>query len=248
MSVPHSFSKDGARRVVRTVRTVEANDPLYGGPKRRRVFRGHGPEQFIIGRVFDADEDNPLLLSVIEQFWNEDDEDMADLPGGRIWDGESGNPPKVRVIDGKPRALESLVALGFRAGANDTAVWYVVPERGSESFWGEITASTSDGDNKWLYSGTEKRRTSTGWEDKPGGRTFTGAINGMESPNSASGVQGNGIDLDGAIFTDNDQIEMQPIATGVVVRVWEDLLEDGTKVYTFNSPNAMDGPCGLAPE
>lgn len=39
MTEPHTFTGESARRIAKAVRTVEANDPLYTGPKRRRRYQ-----------------------------------------------------------------------------------------------------------------------------------------------------------------------------------------------------------------
>lgn len=115
--------------------------------------------------------------------------------------------------------------------------------RHTSLFPAKITAGTLDSGNQAQYSGTEQRRTSTGWEDLPDGRTFTAAINGMEANNAATGVQGNGIDLDGQIFTDNSGLEMKPVRGQPVVRLYVEVTADGTEVYTLHSANAIDGEC-----
>jgi hypothetical protein len=79
---------------------------------------------------------------VQEQYWDEAESDMVDLPSGRLWDGETGNPDKVRAIDGQARGVDDLVTLGFRHGADGTGVWYVVPDN-KGIFHAKVTASSS---------------------------------------------------------------------------------------------------------
>ena len=138
----YNFDKQGARRIVDAVRKVEANDTLRTGQQRRRHATGAGAEQFIIARVTEVDATDPLLLSVTEQYWSEADTDMIDLPGGRVWNGASENPPKVRSVDGQQRGVDDLVTLGFRFGNDGDSVWFVVPERAG-MFRAKITASSS---------------------------------------------------------------------------------------------------------
>jgi len=125
----YNFDKQGARRIVDAVRKVEANDTLRTGQQRRRHATGAGAERFIIARVTEVDATDPLLLSVTEQYWSEADTDMIDLPGGRVWNGASENPPKVRSVDGQQRGVDDLVTLGFRFGNDGDSVWFVVPEK-----------------------------------------------------------------------------------------------------------------------
>jgi len=97
MTQPYSFSKEGARRVINAVRTVEGNDLLRGQAPSSGRRRHAGPEQFIIARITDVDTNDPTLVSATEQFWDDTAGKMIDLPGGRVWDGESGNPTKVKL-------------------------------------------------------------------------------------------------------------------------------------------------------
>lgn len=143
----HGFTKQGAKRIVDAVRTVEANDPLYAGPKQRRQRPGAGPEAFVVGRVTEVDSADPTLLSVQEQYWSEDDAAMIDLPAGRLWDGGDGNPAKVRAVDGQPRGIDDVVVLGFRHGDDGNGVWFVVPDN-KGFFHAKVTASgSSDADH-----------------------------------------------------------------------------------------------------
>jgi hypothetical protein len=242
----HGFTKQGAKRIVDAVRTVEANDPLYAGPKHRRQRPGAGPEAFVVGRVTEVDSADPTLLSVQEQYWSEDDAAMIDLPAGRTWDGGDGNPAKVRAVGGSQPAVDSLVVLGFRHGADGEGVWYTLPPTTS-SFWAKITGNAADGTNKWKYAWTEQQRTATGWQDLSGGRSGTTstdfAVNANEANNDGTGVQGNSIDIDGTVFDDNSDLEIQPVQGDPVVRVWAEMSSTATLVYTFEYVNAVDGEC-----
>jgi len=146
MTQSYGFNKQGAKRIVDAVRTVEANDPLYAGQLRRRRRSPGGPEQFIVARVTGVDATTPLLFSATEQYWNEADSKMIDLPRGRVWDGEDGNLPKARAVDGQPRGIDELVTLGHRYGDDGASVWYAVPEpRGW--FYAKVTSSSSSSED-----------------------------------------------------------------------------------------------------
>lgn len=155
---PHTFTGDSARRIAKAVRTVEANDPLYTGPKRRRRYK------------------------------------------------------------------------------------YV-----RQSFLAQITDSESIGTNRWKYAWSEVRRTTLGFETVSGGRSGTltsgYAINAIEANNDDTGTQGNSVDIDGAIFTANTGLAIQPAEGDPVVTMWMDYLADGTPSYTFEYVNAIDGEC-----
>lgn len=240
----HGFTADGARRIVAAVRAVEANDPLRSAGVARRGH-GHAPERFVIARVTEIDSTDPMLLTAKEQYWSESDAAMIELPTGRTWNGEDGNPPKVRCIDGQGRGLDDLVVLGLAHGA-DGAAWYVVPESLSP-FWAKITGNAANGTNKWKYAWTEQERTSTGWSDLTNGRSGTTgsgfALNSLEANNDGSGVQGNSIDIDGTVFDDNSDLEIQPVQGDPVVKMWAEQDSTGTIAYSFEYVNAVDGEC-----
>lgn len=115
---------------------------------------------------------------------------------------------------------------------------------GSREFWAEIGDATDKADNQWWYDWMEVRRTSTGFEAFDGARdsdTCEQAINSVEENNGSSGIQGNGIDHDGADYPAG--FELQPIRGNPVRRMYVDYLADGSAVYTFEASNAEDGTC-----
>jgi hypothetical protein len=128
-----------------------------------------------------------------------------------------------------------LVLIGEDKGAPET------------DFEAKITGATSIADNRWEYAWTEQRRTSSGHEDLPDGRTDADdgsakAINGMEANNAATGIQGNGIDFDDP-DTPSSVVEIQPIATGAVVRMFVGVDTDGAATFTFYAPNGIKVTC-----
>ncbi len=88
-----------------------------------------------------------------------------------------------------------------------------------------ITAATQDGSNKrWKYEATEVDKTTAGyggWTDLSGGRTATGATNGIylynliEDQNGATGTYGNGVASTNLTGT----FALQKIPTGTRVAV-----------------------------
>lgn len=113
--------------------------------------------------------------------------------------------------------------------------------------WAKITGNATISTNRWKYAWTEQNRTATGFEDMTSGRSGTTsadfAINSIEANNDGTGTQGNSIDIDGAVFTDNTGLEIQPVEGEPVVRLWFDVASDGTTVPTFEYVNAIDGEC-----
>ena len=116
--------------------------------------------------------------------------------------------------------------------------------RSASRFPAKVTGNSADGDNKWTYRLTEQDRTASGWSDLANGRSVSAVVNGAEANNSGAGVQGNGIDIDGTVFDDNTDIEIQPIQGEPVV--WVDRTYDkttGDALYSISEMNAIDGEC-----
>lgn len=132
-------------------------------------------------------------------------------------------------------------------GALDRALQQPYRDRPEMGMWMEITGNATNGTNQWKYSWKRVVRTSTGWQDAAvsvtGSTSSDYALNSLEKPNSGSGVQGNGVDLDGQVFTDNSDLELQPIATGAVVWAWRGVDASNNPCLTFTATNAIDGEC-----
>jgi len=119
-------------------------------------------------------------------------------------------------------------------------------------FWGRIAGATSTGvvdargnPVQWLYSIVQLSEGPVEGYDEfvnnPDG--FIGAAyNAKEDDNTGIGVQGNGIDVDGSIFTDNSNLMFQPIRD--VVIFWICQAQDGAVFARFCEPNSVDGSCG----
>ena len=111
-----------------------------------------------------------------------------------------------------------------------------------------IGASTLVGDNQWTYEWVEVRKNGpgyAGWEIKPEGRTHVShgvAYNFAEQMNSASGVQGNGVNVDDLPGT----FALQPVPDGrPLLAVILTFAADSTKEVWFDQDNGIGGDCEL---
>lgn len=153
--------------------------------------------------------------------------------------------------------LANIVGAGVVNRPDGVTVGRPAAEAGSPSdaepatwFWAKITSSAEISAGRWKYAWTEQNRTATGFADMTDGRSGTTsenfAINACEANNDSAGVQGNSIDLDGQVFTDNDGLELQPVRGDPVVRIWVESDADGNPAFTFEYINAIDGECGAS--
>lgn len=120
-------------------------------------------------------------------------------------------------------------------------------------FPGKILATTQDGTNRWKYDIIEQAKASKGyggWAD--GGRVVV-ARNLVENQNDGAGVEGNGVDHDGA---DIGNFDIVPAPVDCIVWVHEvsfiptddpdsptDDPLDAIIEYWFQYENADDGTC-----
>ena len=124
----------------------------------------------------------------------------------------------------------------------------LLPEE--SSFFATIDDSAAmDGeDNRWDYGWTEVEKATAGasgtWSAPTSGRsgttTSTPAWNFIETINDDAGVQGNGVDIDGADFPAG--FSVQPVPDNTLVRMHE-VIVDGTTEYWFQYENGIDGTC-----
>jgi len=119
-----------------------------------------------------------------------------------------------------------------------------VDGRSAAGFWAKVGTATANGTNKWTYEVTEQQQDASGFEDLANGRVVSAVLNGAEDNNSGTGVQGNGVDIDGTIFDDNTGLALKAIRGNPVVWVVRTYDTFGTAVYAFSMPNAIDGECG----
>lgn len=114
-------------------------------------------------------------------------------------------------------------------------------------FWAEITAANPTGVfTRWQYGWREvvlETDTNEGWTEKQGGRSDAAlslAWNICEVPNSTSGVQGNGVNID----TLPGGFSLQPAPVGAIVAMNAITLTNGSEQsYWFEHLNAVDGVC-----
>ena len=152
---PVSFDREGARRVVRSIRQTEQVDMLHAAPVSLRRPAGDGAQEFIAGIITAVSGAGLTTLSVSEAFYDGDTGWKA-IPGGRGWDGADGNLPKVEAIDGRPREAGDYVTLGHRMGPNEGSQWFVLPEK----FFFAVVV-TKDGGIDGVYNTTKPTYTYT---------------------------------------------------------------------------------------
>lgn len=117
------------------------------------------------------------------------------------------------------------------------------------SFWAKITDSEPMPGllNQWKYAWVEQARTPDGWTQAASARSGTlsdgFAINSVEANNTGGEIEGNSIDLDGVIFSDNPDIELVAVRGEPVVRIYAEIDTDENACYTFSYENAIDGEC-----
>jgi hypothetical protein len=110
--------------------------------------------------------------------------------------------------------------------------------------WVRITAATSVATNKWRYSWESVALSDTPLEVSVAGAARTHATdgyayNGMEAPNDGSGVEGNSVDRDNL----PGGFAMQPIATGVLKRIYGPYGGETRYWLIDGVPNSDDGEC-----
>ena len=115
--------------------------------------------------------------------------------------------------------------------------------RSADGFWAEVGDNTADGTNKWTYAVTEQTPTSGGFTALTDGRSVSGVRNAAENSNGGTGIQGNSIDIDGTVFDDNSDLEIQPVQGSPVVWVTRYQTAADTYEYRFEYVNAVDGEC-----
>lgn len=113
------------------------------------------PQDLILGRVTATEGIYKTTLTVEEVFYDRY-VGYTTLTGGRLWDGTSGNFPKVIAIDGRPRDVGDYVTVAQRMGPNEGVQWYVSPEK----FFFAVVV-TKDGGIDGVYNTTKPTYTYT---------------------------------------------------------------------------------------
>ena len=105
--------------------------------------------------------------------------------------------------------------------------------------------SDGEGSNRWVYDLEEVYKSAAGyggWSARTAGRTVT-AYNFCEDISTdAAGIQGNGIDTGGTLWS-NVNFSIQPAPVGTIVVVFAIRFEDQME-WWFGYENAVDGDCG----
>lgn len=111
------------------------------------------------------------------------------------------------------------------------------------SFFGLVTASEADGDNRWAYTVSEAILTGTGytgWAARTGGREVT--ARNLKEVGNTSTVAG-GIDTAGDDYPDG--FSTLPVPTGSLVHLWQVTKSDQSAIEWWfdGGPTAHDGTC-----
>lgn len=124
-----------------------------------------------------------------------------------------------------------------------------VPSNATNVVWMKLTNATAivGHVNAWQYAGEEVYMGIDGyWQTKEDGKTSQRIYNSMEANNSATGVQGSGINVDNLPAT----FSFKPIGgTGAVGQPvvpctpMKDCEDPPNDVYVFSAPNTADGTC-----
>lgn len=166
--------------------------------------------------------------------------------GSVLWGAYPAYLPDVSVIMAIPNGQSDVV------DGDDTPIRWLdanIDGRRADGFWAKITGSSAQGSNKWRYawtemyqSGAETYSTLTGGRS---GTTSTGyATNSKERSNTGSGVEGHGVDVDGADYPAG--FSVQPIQGNPIVWMRQTQLTATTWAYAFTDVNADDGTCEAA--
>lgn len=127
----------------------------------------------------------------------------------------------------------------------EVATWgYVILGSKSKETFDAIINSSSGSNNQWTYAFSEVEKTTagySGWTVKSGGITGT-AYNRAEDINSATGVQGNGVDADN-LDTDDYTFALQACPDNSIVTIDVIELTTGVNEYWFTHENGVDGEC-----
>ena len=139
-------------------------------------------------------------------------------------------------------AMDGSTAILWREGG--TGVQWAIVRLGQAAAGvlveGVITSSTPIGPNRWAYTVEESEYLKLGeFGIKAGGRVFT-AYNDCEQQNAATGIQGNGVDVDDL----PEGVEIVPIGNGSNVRLTRRINCETLAIeWTFFAVNQLDGPC-----
>lgn len=126
--------------------------------------------------------------------------------------------------------------------------------RRTDQCWARLDQAHSGTNNQWQYDWTEMRLitdddgTET-WEELAGGRSgsssgpYGRAVNAIEANNDDSGLEGNSINVDNAIYTDNSLAIIAASGTPIVRLHFHDHGPTIGGGIAFQYVNAVDGSC-----
>lgn len=169
-------------------------------------------------------------------------------------DGFSGSARFADVADGQagylraaPRGAAQI--LWREPGASQEWAIVRVGPPNETGFYATITASTpvAGQPNRWMYDWAEVVKVGTGyggWNQPVGARIGAGASaarNLAEDMNTATGVQGHGIDVTRAGFPAG--FATVPAPAGLIVRIFAVVNASGTAEHWFNFGGNVDGTC-----
>jgi hypothetical protein len=172
--------------------------------------------------------------------------EYADVSGGTANHLHSRISGAARILWKQPVAdrpatdshlAECIVSLNSTGSVGDGHV----PARVVDADWWLLdTTPVTAQANRWSYTCIEQEKTATGWQTKPGGRTFYACQNGMEERNGPTGVQGNGVNVDNL----PPGFCLVPIRGNPVVALYPGFdTYDPPSDWRFYVPNSVDGVC-----
>lgn len=137
------------------------------------------------------------------------------------------------ILDGEPTRV-------YVASDTNNEIYYYFEQSGGDALWAEITSATGIGDNRWAYGIAQVEYLKEGtWDTVIGGITGVG-YNSIETPNGATGVQGNGVDVANL----PSGVEIVPLGVGAVVRAYPVTnCDTGGTEYVLEAVNQVDGTC-----
>ena len=128
----------------------------------------------------------------------------------------------------------------FVASDNNEEPYFFFEAGGGAGLWAEITSSTLIDDNRWQYgiAQVEYKKEGT-WQAVTGGISGVG-YNTIETPNGATGIQGNGVNVANL----PPDVSLVPLGIGAVVRAYPVInCETGGTEYALEAVNQVDGTC-----
>lgn len=231
------FNDDAIERVQSSVKWTESKRTPTGGPpidpsKRHRIRLAKITAQGTTAGYYKA----------TEQIWDNATSAFINNPNGLTWDGTAGNQPELYELNGDAEASIDAIVQAFTIGDNAGNTIWVFNAYAAEPFFlvklGGATAIPNYS-NRWKYSYTQVVPEREGRYKVPDGAGTGDCYNMVEANNSATGVQGNGIDVDNLPAGYN----LGPIGAGAVVVAYLVINCDGNPEIHFEGYNPVVGTC-----